>query len=110
LDFEIWILIANGYLQGRSLGMTIIWDPIYLLNVVLCFIIMVVGYWGHKKTGDMLPYYIALAYGIFAISHFLSLLSIKGNLEYFLIAIRTIGYLIITFALSTLIFKPRKKG
>lgn len=74
-------------------------DPIYVVNLVLCIIILALGYWGYKKSGDSVPLYIGIAFGLFGLSHLSILLGLKETLEYVLIAIRTIAYLIVIFAL-----------
>lgn len=74
-------------------------DPIYVVNLVLCIIILTLGYWGYKKSGDSVPLYIGIAFGLFGLSHLSILLGLKETLEYVLIALRTIAYLIVIFAL-----------
>ena len=74
-------------------------DPIYIVNLVLCIIILFLGYLSYKKSKDMIPLYIGIAFGFFGISHLATLLGLKVTLEYALIAIRTLGYLLVIFAL-----------
>ena len=78
--------------------MTFIWDPISALNLVLCTVTLVLGYWGYKKSGDKTPLYIAIAFGLFGFSHLMTLLGLKETLTTILIVIRTIAYLIVVFA------------
>ena len=79
--------------------MTVVLDPIYILNLVLCITILVLGCLGYKKSGDKSPLYIGIAFGLFGISHLLTILGLKETLEAFLIAIRTIAYCTIILAL-----------
>ena len=79
--------------------MTFAWDPIYTLNLVLCTVILVLGYWGYKKKDDKTPLYIGVAFGIFGISHLTTLLGLKEALTDVLIIIRALAYLIVVFAL-----------
>jgi len=88
--------------------MTVILDPIYILNLVLCTIILVLGFLGYRRTGDKWPLYIGIAFGIFGISHLLTILGLRETLEAFLIAIRTIAYLIVVFTLLRIAFKRQK--
>ncbi|MBU7024525.1 MAG: hypothetical protein HXS40_10205 [Theionarchaea archaeon] len=74
-------------------------DPMYLVNLVLCIIIVVLGYWGFKKSGDSVPLYIGIAFGLFGISHLSILLGLKDTLETPLIVVRLLAYLIVIFAL-----------
>jgi len=85
--------------------MTFHWDPIYTVNLVLCIIILVLGYLGYKKSGNKMPLYIGIAFGLFGISHLMTLLGLKGTLRSILIIIRTLAYLIVVFTLYKVAFK-----
>jgi len=80
-------------------------DPIYLVNLILCVIIVVFGYLGFKKAKHTWPLYIAVAFGLFGLSHLLTLLGLKEALTGFLIAIRTIAYLLVVYTLYRVAFK-----
>ena len=80
-------------------------DPIYLTNLILCIIIVVFGYLGFKKAKDKWPLYIAISFGLFGLSHLLTLLGLREALTGFLIAIRTIAYLLVAFTLYRVAFK-----
>ena len=80
-------------------------DPIYLVNLILCIIILVFGYLGFKKAKDTWPIYIAISFGLFGLSHLLTLLGLKEMLTGFLIAIRTIAYLLVIYTLYRVAFK-----
>ncbi|MBA7577409.1 hypothetical protein ES708_19261 [subsurface metagenome] len=80
-------------------------DPIYLTNLVLCVIILILGYVGYSKTGEKAPLYIGIAFSLFGISHLLSLLGLKETLTTFLIVIRTIAYLTVVFTLYRVAFQ-----
>ena len=80
-------------------------DPIYLVNLILCIIIVAFGYLGFRKAKDMWPLYIAISFGLFGLSHLLTLLGLKEALTGFLIAIRTIAYLLVVYTLYRVAFK-----
>ena len=80
-------------------------DAISLTNLVLCVIILVLGILGYKKSGDKSPLYIGIAFGLFGISHLVTLLGLKEAWTTFLIVIRTIAYLLVVFALYRVAFK-----
>jgi len=80
-------------------------DPIYLTNLILCVIILVLGIIGYKKRGDKTPLYIGIAFGLFGVSHLLTLLDLKETLTTFLIVIRTLAYLLVAFTLYRVAFK-----
>jgi uncharacterized membrane protein (UPF0136 family) len=85
--------------------MAFIWDPITAVNLVLSFIILVLGYWGYKKSNDKVPLYIGIAFGLFGISHLATLLDLKQSLESVLIIIRTLAYLTVIYAVYTVALK-----
>jgi len=80
-------------------------DPIYLVNLVLCIIIVVFGYLGFKKTKETWPLYIAISFALFGLSHLLTLIGLRETLTGFLIAIRTIAYMLVAYTLYRVAFK-----
>ena len=79
------------------------WDPIIALNLVLCVVILALGYLGSVKRKNKVPLYIGIAFGLFGISHTMNLLAITGaGVTEALIVIRTLGYLAVIFALYKL--------
>jgi ABC-type Na+ efflux pump permease subunit len=75
------------------------WDPVTTINFVLCIIILALGIWAYaRKKGDA-ALYIGIAFGLFAISHLMTLLGLAAGLTVFLIIIRLIAYLLVVFAL-----------
>ena len=80
--------------------MTVIFDPIYTLNLVLCIIIVILGCLGYKRSGNKLPLYIGIAFGLFGLSHLATLLGLKETLTVALVVIRTLAYLIVAVTLS----------
>lgn len=87
--------------------MEITWDPIALVNIVLCILIFVLGLLGYRKRARKLPLYIGIAFGIFGLSHILTLLGLKETLEAFLIIIRLVAYLMVVFASYQAVAKLR---
>ena len=80
-------------------------DPIYLTNLVLCVIILVLGIIGYKRSEDMWPLFIGVAFGLFGVSHLLTLFGLKEALTTLLIAIRTLAYLIVAFTVYWVAFR-----
>ena len=79
--------------------MAVEWDPIIFINLILCIIIVVLGYRIFKKSGEKLPLYIGIAFGLFGVSHAATLAGLKVPLTLPLIIIRTLAYLIVIYAL-----------
>ena len=80
-------------------------DPIYLTNLVLCVIILVLGIIGYKRSEEMWPLFIGIAFGLFGVSHLLTLLGLKEALTTFLIVIRTLAYLLVAFTVFWVAFR-----
>ena len=78
--------------------MAIVWEPVSALNLLFCIIIVILGYWVYKNRENVLAIYIALAFGLFGISHLSILLGTKSS-EISILAIRTLAYLVVIFAL-----------
>ena len=89
--------------------MQIAWnpDPIYIVNLILCVVILVLGLVGRQRSGENLPLYIGIAFGLFGVSHLATLLGLKEALSVVLIVVRTAAYLLVVFALYTVAFKPK---
>ena len=85
--------------------MALIWDPMTAVNLVLSVIILVLGYWGYKKSNDKMLLYVGIAFGLFGISHIATLLDFKESLESVLIIIRTLAYLTVIYAVYTVALK-----
>lgn len=81
--------------------MAFILDPVNALGLTFNIIIIVVGYWSYKKSKDKAPLYISAAFVLFGISYIITMLSLRRTLESVFI-IRTLGYLILTFAVYKL--------
>jgi len=83
--------------------MTLVLDPMYIVNLTLCIIILLLGFFGYRKKGNPAPLYIGIAFGLFGISHLATILGLKTALEAFLIVIRTVAYFVVIFALYTIL-------
>jgi len=79
--------------------MALVLDPIYIVNLSLCIIILILGIFGYRKKGNTVPLYVGIAFGLFGVSHTATILGLKNDLEVPLIVIRTIAYLAVVFAL-----------
>ena len=77
--------------------MNVVLDPIYVVNLILCTIILVFGVIGYRRSRSAFPLYIGIAFGLFGLSHLATLLGLKGSLEVPLIVVRTLAYLIVVF-------------
>jgi hypothetical protein len=101
--------------------------PVTIVNLVLTSIITILGIWAFfKRKSDIalskpkssaasvlgkataipgVSLYIGIAFGLFAVSHALTLAGLAKSLEEFIIAIRTIGYLLVIVAPARILLK-----
>jgi len=75
------------------------WDLMTAINLLLSVMIMAVGCFGYAKSNNKAPYYIGAAFGLFAISHLITLFNLTSELAVTMILIRIFGYLIVLFSL-----------
>ena len=87
--------------------MNIVWDPIYLINLGLCAIILVFGLIGWRRSKRIFPLYIGIAFGLFGLSHLATILGLKATLEVPLIVVRTLAYLVVVFTVYKMVFASR---
>ena len=68
-------------------------NPIYVVNLVLCIIIiiLILGYLTHRKSKDTVPINVSIEFVLFGITHLATILGLKEMLSDALIVIRTIG-------------------
>mgnify|MGYP000440704390 CR=1 FL=1 len=85
--------------------MALVLDPIYIVNLTLCIIIFSLGVLGHNRKHNKTPLYVGIAFGLFGVSHFATILGLKTDFEAALIVIRTIAYLTVIFALYKFLSK-----
>ncbi|MFA5079835.1 MAG: hypothetical protein WC541_10180 [Dehalococcoidia bacterium] len=85
-------------------------DPVVLTNLILCIIILGMGIWEYIRTGSRVELYVGIAFGLFGVSHLLSLLGLSAGLTVLLIAIRTLAYLLVIFGLYTAIARKKKQA
>ena len=45
--------------------MALVLDPIYIVNLTLCIIILILGIFGYRKKGNPVPLYVGIAFGLF---------------------------------------------
>jgi uncharacterized membrane protein (UPF0136 family) len=75
------------------------------INLVLCIVILALGIWAFIKKKWDVPLYIGIAFGLFGISHTLTLMGLAAGLDAFVIVIRVIAYLLVIVALCRILMK-----
>jgi hypothetical protein len=76
-----------------------------VVNLILAVIILVMGIWAYRTKGAGFALYAGLGFGLFAISHLLTLLGMADALNALLIVIRIVGYLLVIAALYLVLKK-----
>jgi hypothetical protein len=75
-----------------------VFDVTTTLNLIFSVIIVILGLWVFKIKKYLLALYIAIAFALFAITHLAILLGTASN-NILIITFRSLGYLVIIFAL-----------
>ncbi len=80
-------------------------NPIPSVNLILCIVIVIFGCLGFKKAKNVWPLYLAVVFGLFGVSHLLTLLGLAATLAGVIIAIRIIAYLLVIYTVYRVAFK-----
>ena len=83
------------------------WDTVTFINLVLCIVILVFGIMGWQRSKNFVPLYIAIAFGLFGLSHLATLLGLNSSLNILLIIIRLLAYLLVTYTVYLLAFRKK---
>lgn len=78
--------------------MALVLDPVTILNLIFCIIIVCLGYWEYRKKESLIAIYIAITFGLFGIAHLGIILGVKSS-NIIILTIRSIAYLVIIYAL-----------
>lgn len=84
--------------------MSVAWDPMSIVNLVLCALILIFGLIGWRRSGKTSALYVGIAFGLFGLSHLATILGLKVSLETALIVVRTLAYVLVAFALYRVAF------
>jgi len=75
------------------------WETITGVNLILSAAILALGLFGYGLSRKTASLYIGLAFGLFGFSHLATLMGKKDSWKYELVAVRSVGYLLVAFAL-----------
>ena len=87
--------------------MQFVWDTQYVINLVLCIVILIFGIIAWQRSKNLVPLYIGIAFGLFGLSHLATLFSLKTALNTLLIIIRLLAYLVVTYAVYLMAFRKK---
>lgn len=74
-----------------------------IVNLILCVVILILGIWGYSAKKNATPLFIGIAFGLFGLTHILSLFGLAADLNIFFIVVRLVAYLLVIVALFKLI-------
>ena len=83
------------------------WDTITFINLLLCIFILMFGIIGWQRSKNLVPLYIAIAFGLFGLSHLATLLGLNTSLNVLLIIIRQAAYLLVTYTVYLMAFRKK---
>ncbi len=82
-------------------------DPIAATNLILALAILILGVWIYERKKENLALFVATGFGLFAISHALTLLGFGGE-QAVIIPIRVLGYLVVVVGLVFLLLRGER--
>ena len=74
-------------------------DPAVLVNLLLCVIILALGYLVYRKRNSISALFIAVAFGMFGLSHLSTLLAQTLFPDITFVLLRICGYIFVAAAL-----------
>jgi PAS domain S-box-containing protein len=78
-------------------------DLTVLTNLVLSLTVVAISIWGYSRIGKPTPLYFGMAYVLFALSHFITLIGMNQLHATALIMLRTAGYILVAVGLFAII-------
>lgn len=69
------------------------------INLIFCVVILLLSFIIYARKNSASVLFVGLAFGLFGISHLMSLLGLTQELEFILIAVRTLAYLLVIGAM-----------
>ncbi len=90
--------------------MHFVWDPIAIVDLLLCAVILVFGIAGWGRSGKWFSLVVGAAFGLFGLSHLATILGLKESFESGLIVIRTLAYVLVALALYQTAFRAKQNN
>ena len=75
-------------------------DLTTVINLSFGVIILILGIVGYIRSKETWILWIGIAFGLFAVSHLLTLLDLQETLDTLLLALRIVGYLIVALTVA----------
>lgn len=85
-------------------------NPVPIVNFLLCAVILIMGIVENTRSKTHLPLYVGLAFGLFGITHLLTILNLAASLSLLIIIIRLSAYILVIYSLYLLITRNKNKS
>ncbi|MFA5075319.1 MAG: hypothetical protein WC436_04420 [Candidatus Babeliales bacterium] len=79
-------------------------EPITLLNIILCGTITVLGFFNYRKSNNLIPLFISIAFGLFGASHLITYVRFGVKIPIAIFLMRLAGYFFIIYILQAKLF------
>jgi len=79
--------------------MVLVPDPVVIVNLLLCSIILILGCLVYRKRDNIDALLIGIAFGMFGLSHLDTLLGLSLFPEIAFVLLRIVGYILVAVAL-----------
>jgi hypothetical protein len=99
MSYDIFIRLDTKRKSGEQITMAFVPDPAVLVNLLLCLVILVLGYLVYRKRNSISALFIGVAFGLFGLSHMSTLLGQTLFPEVTFMLLRICGYLFVIAAL-----------
>jgi hypothetical protein len=99
MSYDIFIRPDTKKKSGEQITMAFVPDPAVLVNLLLCLVILVLGYLVYRKRNSISALFIGVAFGLFGLSHMSTLLGQTLFPEVTFMLLRICGYLFVIAAL-----------
>jgi hypothetical protein len=103
MNYDIFIRPDTKRKSGEQITMVFVPEPIIVLNLVLCVVILLLGFLVYRKRDIISALFIGIAFGIFGLSHLNTLFVPPLFPEVTFALLRICGYLIVAAALYLLL-------
>ena len=80
-------------------------DTTTIVNLALCVVVVALAIVAYTSKKSRIAMYIGIAFALYGVSHLMTLIGLATSLTDVLLVVRTLGYLVIIFALYK-IWKP----
>jgi hypothetical protein len=82
-------------------------DPITLVNLILTIVLLIMGIWAYTARRSRSMLYIGIAFGLFALTHLITLIGLAAGMAGFILVVRILAYLLAIYAIYIVIAKKK---